>query len=158
MLFRSEHQVYSDKTRQPPKWPLRRVINPGEELPPIMTTYGRAPRIPPEVLGSMTVFGYGIPALLGGPGTIRHLVAPELAAAHGFHDWQAPVWWDTDLQEHEQLIQALGDAIAPPQAAWCTHLLLQAAGLHRSMVHPIHLMGEYLARLRATLEIGRAHV
>ena len=149
-----DHQVYSDSdpSRTPPH--VKRIVRPGETLPPILTTYGRAPSIPAGALRSGDIYGFGIRARVDDRECVRHLLPGELAAAHGMRDWNHPFWWLTDIPLQQTLWHALGDAIAPVQTAWCVFTLLQAAGHLSPLPSPSTLVGRHLASMRPDLLIG----
>ena len=87
----AEAAVYTDPARKP-KGIHPRILAPGDRLPAVMRLYGTAPSVARTAMSSDVVLGFGIRAVLGGRHTVRHVTAPELAAAMGFHDWHTAAW------------------------------------------------------------------
>ena len=140
------HRIYNDPAHTP-AWARKRIVTPGETLPPILTTYGVAPYLPAGTLGSAAIYGYGTYALLRNKWCPRHLTAAELAAAHGLPDWNSPLWCSSDLNTQAALIRALGDAITPAQAVWRITLLLQAAHWG-PQCHPTQVVSAFLLPIK----------
>ena len=142
--------VYNDIHRTP-HW-LKRIIKPGETVPPVLTTYGRVAHIPASILGSSHAYGFGIQATLKGNLVHRHFTAPELAAIHGFSDWSSSLFWTQDLNLHKDLIFGIGGCITPPQVAWCALILQQAAWFLDLNACPSTFLRRPLQRMAHTLQ------
>ena len=120
-----EAAVYADPARKP-KGIHPRILTPGERLPAVTRLYGTAPSVARAAMSSDVVLGFGIRAVLGGRDTVRHVTAPELAAAMGFHNWHTAAWTSPGGDDRRVLWPALGDTVSPPQALWFTLFLVRA--------------------------------
>ena len=149
-----ESAVYSDPERRP-KGAQPRILAPGDRLPTVLRLYGTAPLLARGAMSSDVVFGFGIRATLGGRETVRHITAPELAAAMGFLDWHTAAWSSVGGDDRRVLWPALGDTVSPPQALWYTLLLTRATRNTQVGVDPEEALRRYLSILRVSLEAFR---
>ena len=124
-------------------------------MPAVMRLYGTAPSVARTAMSSDVVLGFGIRAVLGGRHTVRHVTAPELAAAMGFHDWHTAAWTSHGGDDRRVLWPALGDTVSPPQALWFTLLLVRATQGAQLGSDPEVALRQYLVALRASLAAFR---